>query len=268
MLHRFTIDVVAEAITEQVLTGRPNSKLLNRFYRKGKRDGRRELTHHPIAGVISDAVGVAHSRVRQAYTERRQQLERRQAELGATLANPLVTSQAGRMDQGGAPPVEGVDGAGGLSSLEHAAKVLEDRARSQAADYAGMAAGQARTELESIRAELQTLAQSYLRQSETCVAVGELLWSRYVSGYAWGQRRHDPQDRRELPIDLPVVLGRDVVSVAMDDVHVAAGATVPSGGGQPAPLVQLVDGGPPVTVGNGEAEAVVPQDEGSPGEGG
>ncbi len=200
MFERLTIDVVADAITDQVMTGVPRAKLAHKFFRKGRRDGRRQLDPTSISTIDRMAVRTAMSRLHEAYLRQKAELERRRATLQQQIAEgDSVLGES--LPATAAPGVSNVGSTDSVAeSLGQAVKVLEaKRSASRAAaasealrerqSKANEEAAAARIELEGVQSDLDNLVTLYDQQRRTCLEIGGFLWARYVSGYEYGQTR-------------------------------------------------------------------------------
>jgi hypothetical protein len=215
MIERFNIDVIADAILAQMMSGAPHAKLPHRFFRKGRRDGRRQLSPVPVAAVIQSSVKVATSRVEEAYLDARRKLVTEIATIEsqikildeelATDEGTAAIDRTGDHSSGGHVPSEAMSPEGSepevrrtpLEQAVIAANAARATAEAAAKERDRLAKREgwveersaARTRVEGLKTELDELDDRFETQQQTCREVGRFLYTRYVSGYEYGQTR-------------------------------------------------------------------------------
>jgi hypothetical protein len=178
MFERITVDQFAEAIEEQVLGARPQARLVRRFFRSGKRDGRKGRDPQDQRRFIERGVGVASNRIAEAYQAEQVSLSA-QAESLTAREGALATS---------VPTPTPVQGEASTDDLSHALAVL----RSQREEAAEATRKQERDSLSQQVTEIQTrlaaLRAQYRQRVITAHEVGGVFWARYCTGFAYGLR--------------------------------------------------------------------------------
>jgi hypothetical protein len=204
VFERLTVDMVANQLFAQFIEGEPSPRLAYRFFRKGRRDGKRALDPASIATLLRNSVGLAGSRLAEEYVVERRELEARF--LGLTRATDEYerSSQDQRMDPleriaalpGDTPDAGQTDGRRSDRALTHA--LLERRRLRAIAD--AQAAEQIRHEQQhrafsasaeatQARTLMATLPERYFERFGGVCNTGALLWSRYCNGWEQGEAR-------------------------------------------------------------------------------
>lgn len=213
MLERFTVDVLAEHVATQLLEGEPTPKLAHRFFRKGRRDGKKAYDHASMSKLLTDAVHLAGSTLAEELTSARRTATLRIAECEAAIEKHAVLLAAPELpapeDYSGPPSgesdrTENRDSAQLLADALETRKALRTRkeadaraaearakqqARISALEGAEAAATQARGEMSKLERELVDLPGEYTQRFESIKHTGELLWSRYCNGFVQGEGR-------------------------------------------------------------------------------
>ena len=86
MFERFTIDIIVEEVAAQLRTGQPSSRLMYRFFRKGRWDGKGMIDPSSVASLITGAVDLSAMALCSEYVARRGTLQEQHAEMGARAA--------------------------------------------------------------------------------------------------------------------------------------------------------------------------------------
>lgn len=213
MLERFTVDILAGTVLTQLLEGEPTPKLSHRFFRKGRRDGKRAYDHASVAKLLSDAVQLAGSTLVEELTTVRRtangrvtdceaaiQIHRAMLAAGDVLASEPPMAPATSSSSGVQPgrSTELLDSALVARRVIQARKAADGvtaearanyRARATALEAAQSAATQAAAEIAKINSDLLRLPDEYRQRFESIKHTGELLWSRYCNGFVQGERR-------------------------------------------------------------------------------
>lgn len=107
MFERFTIDMLAEHVSDQLLSGEPSAKLAHRFFRKGRRDGKHGFEAGSVRQVVVDAVSLAGTALSVEFVERREELTREQARREQQLARHTdALAELEERDEESEAPVE------------------------------------------------------------------------------------------------------------------------------------------------------------------
>lgn len=192
LLHRFTIDQLADAIGSQIVEGDPDSRLSYRFYRKGRRDGRKRRPTSAIMGYVQNAVELAMSKIAEAHLADDLQLcveERSVAVEIETLAGASTPQDSS------ANTTPGSSGQG--VSVDRLLEVRASR-RAAAADAERKAAQQQsaglRRRLAEVEERRERLDDVTKQRLESCQQTGHMLWARYLSGYDLGRSKRGVPD--------------------------------------------------------------------------
>lgn len=230
MLERFTVDSVAAEIENQIKQARPVPKLARRFYKKGRRDGRRLVPDVSMRRFTTEAVALASSKIAEEYLDVNAQIEAKINTAKGVKKQMQVrqdTKQAGS-SSGGTGAVDDVP-AGAASS---GPAVIGNPADLDAA-IEGLKAGRAAADAARVRAEqeatvkaleeaerdisqgqndLESAKDRYRQLVESCLSTGRLLWSRYCIGYSMGKSRRgdphadNPEPELNIELHVPAVL--------------------------------------------------------------
>ncbi len=197
MLERFTIDIVAEQVASLLLEGEPTPKLAHRFFRKGRRDGRRDFAHASLSQLLQEAVSLAGSSLSEEFVSQRRQLRTRIAELEAATHLPAEHAKPefpiGDDLEHRVPDESAVDSDELLRrALEARRRYQERRSRHDAMVASAErrdAARQALSEVAQLNARQEDLLAEYVQRFESIAYTGRLLWSRYCNGFVQGCTR-------------------------------------------------------------------------------
>lgn len=223
MLERFTVDIVADKVLTVLLQGEPTPKLAHRFFRKGRRDGKKAFNPDSLRKLIEDVVHLAGSQLAVELTTARRELHNQIAQLHSDIDNynamleanppsdePIVDLEplGGREDtqkDSSQVLIDALDSRRKLALRRHQ-EAINDRIRSTAEakaaalDAAQQAAVSARGQLPKLRRLLVGLPEEYSQRFETIRHTGEMLWSRYCNGFVQGfQGRSNGEADFELP---------------------------------------------------------------------
>lgn len=215
MLERFTVDALAGDLERQIQHAGPEPRFARRFFRRGKKDGRRELAFAPQLSFLTRAVQIATGKLAEAFVEERdallQQLDALRAEAASSEDTP--SGREGRGDwhsTGSETPSEqsqerrpiGRSDPARKPDLKSALETLREqrRAAERAAEIAADAAERDRrravsAQIAVLNTKVERLAQDCLVSVYTAHKAGQLIWSRYCTGYEAGSRgRGAPDD--------------------------------------------------------------------------
>ena len=172
----------------QLARGEADPRILRRFYRKGKRDGRRRRKSAAIAEFIKGAVAASASTIAEEYLQERRRIESALSEAAETAK--AKTNQASQTVS--APLVNAVTGEAG-TAIKHAVdafNVERKRKHDELVEREGEALKKEVTDLEAKAATLEAqrdeLAGHYLQRVNTAHEIGETIWGRYATGYEVG----------------------------------------------------------------------------------
>lgn len=224
MWEKWTVDIIAERIPDQLLEARPTAKLAHRFFRKGRRDGRRSYPHESVNRLITDAVSVAGSKIAEAYLAERARLQeqltaaeeqeraaRTELQRQPTTSAPNQdTDRAPAEDQGGALAVA-------LASRRRASMVRAQQLAAEERRRQEAAAAQAVQERGAVAARLENVRDPYLQKWVSVQATGQLLWTRYCNGYATGAARREAPDDETMPPTTAIEFTPPAVLVAREE---------------------------------------------------
>ena len=227
----WNVSVVAQEIDSQIKGARPNPKLLQRFYRDGKKHGKKNISSSPMYEFIKNVVEIATSKISEDYLAEQQQNQNQLAGMKKRLSRLEGPDHGGTgvlgSDAGNGPaegiavsdteaatetdpqPVAGSDMSSELARLkatraQSAARQREEQARSELE--------QKRSEIHELSQQIATIEQDlegslsrYRQLLESCQQTGELFWSRYRQGYS---EKAPPGDEllADIEFDYPVVL--------------------------------------------------------------
>ena len=190
ILPRFTRDVIAQAVHTQIAQGDVTPKLLFRFYRAGRRDGRRGTDPAITRNIIADAVDSACSYVSLGYHERLGELQTEEAKLNEEVR--VLRKQSDNVD--GPEPVAGATGSTGDSAStdqEFSDALTARRKKGHDRKIAGLTDQiQQRTiRLSEIDGERNASHRSFLEQIVKAQTQGQSVWDRYTLGVHEGLQR-------------------------------------------------------------------------------
>ncbi|RHW25433.1 hypothetical protein D0Z08_19595 [Nocardioides immobilis] len=221
MLERFTVDVLAEHVATQLLEGEPTPKLVHRFFRKGRRDGKRALDHASVSKLLQDAVQLAASSLVEELVRAQNQTEQRIADLQAEvdahdeLIKPHVPSGSSTFESPGPDTTSETDSGPSavadvadssqrlldalakkkslkvarLKEAEAAEVKAREAAKKTALDLAEEKATAARAEIPRLQQHLKSLPAEFSQRFESMKHTGEILWSRYCNGFVLGESK-------------------------------------------------------------------------------
>lgn len=247
MLTRWTIYTLAEEIEAQFKGADPESKLLRKFDKEGRKHGRRGMSPEPMRHFLENAIEIATSKIAEDFLDEETAA---QANLAGMKARKIMIEEdldeADEVEGNSAEPrtPEGADGASELGSGTAGPDLNASLSRLKAIRAARDAAAreaERRSELEQIEDELdgidqqiaiveQTLAdlpEKYRQLVESCHETGELMWTSYRLGYQRGAARRGAPDTAddgpepEIEFEYPDVLEPE------DDAPVSAGVGEP-----------------------------------------
>lgn len=212
MLTRWTIYTLAEEIEAQFKGADPESKLLHKFDKEGRKRGKRGMSPEPMRDFLENAIEIATSKIAEDFLDEEKAAE---ANLAGMRARKIMIEEdlAEADDREPAPepeiPPGGGDselapGTGGPDLNASLSRLKAVRAAREAADRET----KRRAELDRIEDELdgidqqiavveQTLAdlpEKYRQLVESCHETGELMWTAFTLGYQRGAARRGVPD--------------------------------------------------------------------------
>lgn len=204
MFERWTVDAIAGEVERQLQVAELSPKLLRRFYKQGRRHGKRSTIPEPTQTLIINAVDIATSKIAEEFVREAQQLRSSIAAADARLGTPLKapvdvpspTSEPRTINQ---PKTGGADLTSALTGVRESKEQSLRQARlaqHAAKEEELVTLGQQRSVAERA---LLDLPARYRQSVESCHETGELLWSRYRSGYADGASRRGPSESGTAP---------------------------------------------------------------------
>lgn len=203
MLERWTVDAIAGEIGRQLQSAEVAPQLVRRFYKQGKRHGKRSIISEPAQTLIVNAIDIATSKIAEQFVAEAQRLRASVAAADARLATPLPPPVEPAAPEEAAaissPGTRGPDLSGALTGVRH--RKIEETRRAAHAQHAAKQeelAGVAQSRAVAQQA-LRDLPSHYRQAVESCHEAGELLWSRYRSGYVEGASRRGPSDAGSAP---------------------------------------------------------------------
>lgn len=230
MIERWTIDSVAEEIESQFQGADPRAKLLRRFFREGKRQGKRGISWKPMKAFLENAVELATSKLAEDFVDE---------ERGAEVALAGMRARQKMLEDDVAETDEDDDSAGADSTrsakktkptagsgpdlVAALGRLKAERAAREAAAKAATRDAKrtaAEDELDHVgeqidvaAEEIEELDDKYRQLVDSCHETGELMWARYCSGYLLGASKRgelaSPEPEPEIEFDYPDVLEND-----------------------------------------------------------
>jgi hypothetical protein len=195
MLERFTIDIIAEEVATRLVSGDPTAKLSHRFFRKGRRDGKKDLAPDGVARLLQEAVALAGSGLAEDYVARRERIGVRIAELDAVMtlgSSDIEVPEHGAAEiwPGGGGPEAVTVGADTSTSARLQVALVARRRLSTANERKRKAleAERATVETARLRTELEELTAVFAQQFESAEHAGQMLWARFCNGFSQGLR--------------------------------------------------------------------------------
>lgn len=254
MIERFTLDSLAAAILTQLKRATPDPKLARRFFKAGKRDGRRERSAEPTCAFLREGVEVAVSKVCEEFLAARRSLQEQLAAAQHTAeGDPGAVEQlpsspepqavekssvesAGSSRTKSAQPLplgaRDADLEGSIGALRRAREAQEAQRIRAEAEQRRRAAEQAAAGVATLKTQLSELTEQFAQQVESCHRTGKFLWARYCSGYEVGSaRRGSPDDSDGVSVPAIEFSEPDVLT------EVTEMASAPSLPPAPSPLV-------------------------------
>jgi hypothetical protein len=234
MLTRWTIYTLAEEIEAQFKGADPESKLLRKFDREGRKHGKRGMSPEPMRHFLENAIEIATSKIAEDFLDEEKAVA---ANLAGMRARKMMIEEdleeAGNEDSPAAPEIPtggsesglgtgtaGPDLNASLSRLKavRAAREAADREAKRRAELA-----QIEDELDGLQLQIavveQTLAdlpEKYRQLVESCHETGELMWTSYRLGFQRGTARRGVPDATdegpepEIEFEYPEVLEHEV----------------------------------------------------------
>lgn len=209
MFERWTVDAVAGEIERQVKGAAPTPRLVRRYYKHGRKHGRKRIDPLAFRGFIVNCVDLAAAKVNKEYVAEQRALQLQVADLTARLGqiDPTEIKDPAAADVGGVTPrgagpdaIGDFDLSSTLGALKQRQAEAEMKAKAQEAqvkrdDLEFEKHGAERTVAQAEQ-QLATLEHEFQQRIEGCHEVGEILWSRFRSGYIEGttKRRRAGED--------------------------------------------------------------------------
>lgn len=186
MLEKYSVESLAGTILSDLRDGRVSPRMLRRFRRQGKRDGRRSRSHVPTRDLIVHAVGVATSKICEEYVTR---VESTRGSLAALESDATRTNEI--VAQATAPAMPGGD-------ASETVRALAEMESGRYAERMKALQGHSADLTKQMRTQQDTLAglpSQYRQLTKTCQEAGLLLWASYRLGYEKGKKRRvSPED--------------------------------------------------------------------------
>jgi len=220
MFERFTVDAVAAEISRQVKGASPSPKVVHKFFRKGRRDGKKQLPHLTMESFVTEAVEIATSKLAEEFLQARQSLtnqlsrlkaERTQAEADLGQTSSAAEDSAEGVNPGAASGA-GADLDASLQAHKAARKAKEQAAKDAERKTKEHELADTKQEQAVLETDLAELPSRYQQLVESAHHTGQLFWARYCNGYVVGlASRGAPDDENdspseELEFDTPEVL--------------------------------------------------------------
>jgi hypothetical protein len=209
MFERWTVDAVAGEIERQVKGAAPTPRLVRRYYKHGRKHGRKRIDPLAFRGFIVNCVDLAAAKVNKEYVAEQRALQVQVADLRArmgqidpnafedpTAAGPVAVTPTAA----GPEAVGDFDLSSTLGALKQRQADAELKAKSQEArgkrDALESEKDGAERTVAQAEQQLATLEHEFQQRIEGCHEVGEILWSRFRSGYIEGttKRRRAGED--------------------------------------------------------------------------
>lgn len=210
MLERWTVDSLADEIDSQFKGADPTPKLLRRFFHLGLRHGKQDLPPRAIQFFIENAVEIATSKLGEEYIDEKQAAGLQEAGLRARrkslseweedhadveILAPTATKLGGAL--------RGPNLSGALEALNRQRRAAQEAERDAEADQRRDELQQLDQQLATLEEQLEELPEKYRQVIESCHETGELIWSRYRTGYIRGtSKRGEPEEGDDLPEDI------------------------------------------------------------------
>lgn len=240
MIDFFPLDVIADEIANHLRAGQPSKRLMRRFFKAGRRNGKVGQDPLTVALLIREAVNLASTTLCLEYVDRRTAVFQALARLSAADAvdqtpfssanspwelgqepleavTPPLSSTTVHSSDGDAELREALVRRRALAARRRARKInIDVERRAHATTAAREQAVRVRAEACQRQAELiastHELRAQYLEQFNAIAYGGSLLWARYCTGFEEGYsvRRsrgsavRPPRDA--LVFDIPPVL--------------------------------------------------------------
>lgn len=196
-----SIDQLSEEL-HSLSQGEPRTPVLKRFFKDGKRDGRRKRRPESVRQFLIDAVELATSQISEGYLDQERtllmRLESLEAERQALEDSPPPSPLHSEID----PNNDGTQSPD--YPLAHSVRRLEEKRRAAADQKAAREAleraeraDQVGQDIAQTRRESELLLESFQQEVESAHHAGELLWDRYCSGYERGLSRRRQADDLE-----------------------------------------------------------------------
>lgn len=245
MLHLFTVDLIADEVSRELLGGTPSRRLLHRFFRKGRRDGKRAHDPATVALLIRESVNLAAAGLCADYVAHRDELVRELVHLEVVAARspqpPPMEAPSASDPKDFLPaatdlnlPHAGSGHPGDGDAILRAALVrrrmlraerkkvrleIELEARNAAALEASQRAVHQVEEAIELRVEKMGAAHrmraQFVERFNAIAFGGSLLWARYCNGFEQGHTGRRSRGSVVQPPREP--LGFDVPDVLIDD---------------------------------------------------
>lgn len=238
MLTRWTIYTLAEEIEAQFKGADPESKLLHKFDKEGRKRGKKGMSPEPMRDFLENAIEIATSKIAEDFLDEEKAAEANLA--GMRARKKMIEEDLDEAD--GREPVEATEiptgqGESGLSSGTAGPDLNASLSRLKAVRAAREAADREakhRAELDQIEDELdgidqqiavveQTLAdlpEKYRQLVESCHETGELMWTAFTLGFQRGAARRGVPDSTddgpdpEIEFEYPDVLEPETAATA------------------------------------------------------
>ena len=239
MITRFTRDSLARVVHTEIAQGSVQPKLLFRFYRSGRRDGRRSTDTTITRNIITDAVHSASSHIALGYHQLQRELGVERARVTKEIKvlqerqTKLEHSSGDRSQPvANAAPFHAEGGAAWASDLEVQAAYAARSAQNQRREIQranaeiqgiGEQIDQRRVRLDEIVEEASRAHRAFLEQIVTAQTQGASLWDRYSVGVHEGESRNkdgsrETRDRISFPEPESYLGDRGAKGLAAPDI--------------------------------------------------
>lgn len=194
MWQRFTIDILSNHVADQLMIGEPTARLGYRFFRKGRRDGRKNFDHESVGRLLREAVRLAAEKLADEMAGQRTELAKKIAAMESSIEHDIPEPTLELLIPPTPEPsdAENVRGPSLGRALEVRAAAMSKAAELEleiARKAAEDARQQARDDLERQRMALNGLPAAFEPRALGVVHSGQVLWTRYCNGFAQGDAR-------------------------------------------------------------------------------
>jgi len=222
MLSSRSIDTLAEAIADQIEPGQLTSVLLRRFFRAGRRVGRKRRPAESYAKFVEDGVDRAVAAHMERFVERRTMLtiEVGRVDAEISVAREEISERTERLERSTASPPMAPDPLDDPTGRVHAL-ALKRHFESLDRERRALAESERRVlELTQNRAsvdgELVELGHAFSERINGSYRAGQMVWDRFCMGFEAGRNSRGRPDfegdspLRDLDFRRPVEVNRAI----------------------------------------------------------